>query len=102
MERNGCSHERSLGKLAKGANQFELDRRWPARSRLRHADAPELQESDLLYAEALLRAGCIVRHAPSDGDQSAFEEADAVVLRSTWGYYPAAGKYCSWMKSVAS
>src|SRR5262249_23637887 len=46
------------------------------------ADQPDITSSDQLYAEALRRRGVDVRDAPWNGPVSAFEGADAVVLRS--------------------
>ncbi|CAN5675159.1 hypothetical protein BH11PSE3_BH11PSE3_26330 [soil metagenome] len=49
------------------------------------SDQPEITASDKLYADALERRGCRVAGAPWDGSARAFDGADAVVLRSTWG-----------------
>ena len=50
---------------------------------------PAIAPSDRLYADALERRGCRVTGAPWDGPREAFAGADAVVLRSTWGYFRA-------------
>ncbi|OFW98137.1 MAG: hypothetical protein A3D94_12000 [Alphaproteobacteria bacterium RIFCSPHIGHO2_12_FULL_66_14] len=52
-------------------------------------DQPGITESDRLYADALERRGWRVVAAPWNGPCEAFAGVDAVVLRSTWGYYRA-------------
>jgi glutathione synthase/RimK-type ligase-like ATP-grasp enzyme len=66
------------------------------------ADQPDITPSDQLYAEALRRRGAEVRGAAWNGPPSAFDGADAVVLRSTWGYYRAAQAFAAWTEAVAA
>jgi glutathione synthase/RimK-type ligase-like ATP-grasp enzyme len=66
------------------------------------ADQPDITASDRLYAEALGRRGFHVVVAPWDGPQSAFEGAQAVVMRSTWGYYRALAEFRAWTEAVAA
>lgn len=65
-------------------------------------DQPDITESDRLYAEALERRGCRVVAAPWDGAREAFAGADAVVLRSTWGYYRALDAFRDWTEATAA
>lgn len=65
------------------------------------ADEPAITRSDRLYADALERRGCRVTGAPWDGPRDAFAGADAVVLRSTWGYYRALDAFRDWTESMA-
>ena len=66
------------------------------------ADQPDITPSDRLYAEALRRLGAEVRGAPWNGPSSTFEGADAVVLRSTWGYYREAHAFHDWTEAMAA
>ena len=66
------------------------------------ADDPAITASDRLYADALERRGCRVTGAPWDGPREAFAGADAVVLRSTWGYYRALDSFRVWTEAVAA
>ena len=66
------------------------------------ADDPAITASDRLYADALERRGCSVTGAPWDGPRDAFAGADAVVLRSTWGYYRALDAFRAWTEQVAA
>jgi glutathione synthase/RimK-type ligase-like ATP-grasp enzyme len=66
------------------------------------ADQPDITPSDQLYAEALRRRGAIVRGAPWNGPSQAFDGADAVVLRSTWGYYREPEAFRAWTEAVAA
>ncbi len=66
------------------------------------ADDPAITASDRLYAEALERRGCRVTGAPWDGPREAFAGADAVVLRSTWGYYRALEDFKAWTEAMAA
>jgi glutathione synthase/RimK-type ligase-like ATP-grasp enzyme len=66
------------------------------------ADDPEITASDRLYADALERRGCRVTGAAWDGPRDAFAGADAVVLRSTWGYYRALDAFRDWTESMAA
>ena len=66
------------------------------------ADDPEITPSDRLYADALERRGCRVTGAPWDGPRAAFDGADAVVLRSTWGYYRALDAFRGWTEAMAA
>jgi glutathione synthase/RimK-type ligase-like ATP-grasp enzyme len=66
------------------------------------ADDPAITPSDRLYAEALERRGCRVTGAPWDGPREAFAGADAVVLRSTWGYYRALDAFKAWTEAMAA
>lgn len=65
------------------------------------ADDPAISPSDRLYADALERRGCRVTGAPWDGPRAAFVGADAVVLRSTWGYYRALEDFKAWTEAMA-
>lgn len=66
------------------------------------ADDPAISPSDRLYADALERRGCRVTGAPWDGPRAAFTGADAVVLRSTWGYYRALDEFKGWTEAMAA
>lgn len=66
------------------------------------ADDPAITASDRLYAEALERRGCRVAGAPWDGPRGAFAGADAVVLRSTWGYFRALDDFKAWTEAMAA
>ncbi len=65
------------------------------------ADQPAITASDRLYAEALERRGFPVVGAPWDGPHAAFDEAMAVVIRSTWGYYRAGDAFRDWTEAMA-
>ncbi|MDP2333591.1 MAG: hypothetical protein Q8M19_23195 [Reyranella sp.] len=65
-------------------------------------DEPGITQSDRLYADALERRGWRVVAAPWDGPPKAFAGADAVVLRSTWGYYRALDAFRAWIEAVAA
>jgi glutathione synthase/RimK-type ligase-like ATP-grasp enzyme len=65
-------------------------------------DEPDITPSDQLYADALKRRGCRVVGAPWDGPREAFAGADAVVLRSTWGYYRALDAFRAWTEAMAT
>lgn len=65
-------------------------------------ESPEITASDRLYATALEARGCTVSGAPWDGPASAFAGADAVVLRSTWGYYRALAAFRTWTEATAA
>lgn len=66
------------------------------------ADDPAISASDRLYAGALERRGCRVTGAPWDGPREAFAGADAVVLRSTWGYFRALEDFRAWTEAIAA
>lgn len=66
------------------------------------ADQPEITPSDQLYADALERRGCRVVGAPWNGPRDAFDGVDAVVLRSTWGYYREAAAFRAWVEATAA
>ena len=66
------------------------------------ADDPAITPSDQLYADALERRGCCVTGVPWDGPRESFAGADAVVLRSTWGYYRALGEFKAWTEAMAT
>jgi glutathione synthase/RimK-type ligase-like ATP-grasp enzyme len=63
---------------------------------------PDVTVSDRLYAEALERRGCVVSAAPWDGPAAAFADADAVVLRATWGYYRTLEAFRAWTETTAA
>jgi glutathione synthase/RimK-type ligase-like ATP-grasp enzyme len=65
-------------------------------------ESPDLLVSDRLYADALERCGCRVVSAPWDGPRSAFADADAVVIRATWGYYRTLEAFREWTEAMAS
>lgn len=64
-------------------------------------DQPEITDSDRLYGNALERRGWRVVAAPWDGPRESFAGADAVVLRSTWGYYRALDRFRAWTEAMA-
>jgi glutathione synthase/RimK-type ligase-like ATP-grasp enzyme len=66
------------------------------------AAEPDITVSDRLYAEALERRGCRVAGAAWDGPIAAFAGADAVVLRSTWGYYRMLEAFRAWTEAMAA
>ncbi len=66
------------------------------------ADQSDITASDRLYADALQRRGCRVAGAPWDGPLDAFAGADAVVIRSTWGYYRALDAFRAWAEAMAA
>src|SRR4051794_38398135 len=66
------------------------------------ADQPEITRSDALYADALRRGGATVSGAAWNGAASAFDGADAVILRSTWGYYREPQAFREWNEAVAA
>ncbi len=61
---------------------------------------PALQKSDATLAAACERRGVSVRPAPWNGDQAAFGEADAVVVRSTWDYQETPEAFAAWLKGL--
>ncbi|TAJ90355.1 hypothetical protein [Reyranella sp.] len=65
-------------------------------------ESPDLLVSDRLYADALERRGCRVVSAPWDGPRSGFADADAVVIRATWGYYRTLEAFREWTEAMAS
>lgn len=65
-------------------------------------ESPDLTQSDRLYAEALERSGCQVVAAAWDGPREAFAGADAVVIRSTWGYYRTLEAFRVWTEAMAA
>ena len=66
------------------------------------SDQPDITASDRLYAEALERRGFHVAGTPWDGPRRAFDDAAAVVIRSTWGYYRAADSFRDWTEAMAA
>src|SRR5258708_2885546 len=66
------------------------------------ASQPDITASDWLYAEALERRGLAVVGAPWDGPRHAFDNAAAVVIRSTWGYYRAPADFRAWSETIAA
>ena len=66
------------------------------------ADQPDITPSDQRYADALVRRGCRVRGAPWNGPRSGFEDADAVMIRSTWGYYREEAAFRVWVEAMAA
>lgn len=65
-------------------------------------ESPDITPSDRLYAEALERRGCRVSGAAWDGPGEAFAGADAVVIRSTWGYYRSLEAFVAWTEAMAA
>lgn len=65
-------------------------------------ESADLTPSDQLYADALDRSGCRVSAAPWDGPRAAFDGADAVVIRATWGYYRALQAFRDWTETTAA
>src|ERR1700759_1779119 len=66
------------------------------------ADQPDITPSEPPYADAVRRGGARVRGAPWNGPASAFDDAAAVVLRSTWGYYREAEAFRAWTEAIAA
>lgn len=60
---------------------------------------PDLQESDALAAAALESRGVSVTAAPWNGDQKAFDGADAIVVRSTWDYQQTPEAFAAWLEA---
>ena len=60
------------------------------------AGAPDLKPDDRLAAEALEARGARVSPAVWNGDQTPFETADAIVLRSTWDYWRHFPAFLKW------
>lgn len=65
-------------------------------------ESPDLTVSDRLYADALERQGYRVVGAPWDGPRDAFADADAIVIRATWGYYRTLQAFREWTEAMAS
>ncbi len=65
------------------------------------AEEPDITASDRLYADALERRGHVVVGAAWNGPRAGFDGADAVVLRSTWGYYRALAAFHEWAETMA-
>jgi glutathione synthase/RimK-type ligase-like ATP-grasp enzyme len=65
-------------------------------------DEPGITDSDRLYADALERRGWRVVAAAWNGPPKAFAGADAVVLRSTWGYHRALDRFRGWTEATAA
>ncbi|WDI32577.1 hypothetical protein PUV54_05135 [Hyphococcus flavus] len=61
----------------------------------------QLQESDAVFAETLAARECEVLAAPWNGDQAAFENADAVIIRSTWDYQNSPQAFVAWFEALA-
>jgi glutathione synthase/RimK-type ligase-like ATP-grasp enzyme len=66
------------------------------------ADQPDITPSDRLYAQALERRGATVSGAPWNGPRAAFAGADAVIIRSTWGYYRTSEAFREWSEAMAA
>lgn len=64
-------------------------------------ESADLTPSDQLYADALERRGCNVTAAPWDRPCAAFDGAEAVVIRATWGYYRALEAFRDWTEATA-
>jgi len=65
-------------------------------------EQPHLQPSDAVLAAALCARGVSVSAAPWNGDQAAFIEADAIVIRSTWDYQKAPQAFASWLDGLGA
>ena len=63
---------------------------------------PESQASDTVVAELLSTMGATVTAAPWNGDQTPFENADLIVVRSTWDYPAAADAFRAWLEGLKS
>lgn len=61
---------------------------------------PELQSSDEVFADALRTRGVDVSVAPWNGDQAAFENADSVIIRSTWDYQEDPERFAGWIERL--
>jgi len=61
---------------------------------------PAFQASDAVAARALEGRGGVVTAAPWNGDQAAFEKADAIVIRSTWDYQKTPGAFAGWLQAL--
>ncbi|MEO1014066.1 MAG: hypothetical protein AAFX08_02645 [Pseudomonadota bacterium] len=63
-------------------------------------EKPELQPSDRLTATALAARGVDVRAVPWNGPISAYEGADAIVVRSTWDYLGQERAFLAWLNAL--
>jgi len=63
---------------------------------------PQLQPGDVSIAEALQARGSEVVPVPWNGPFEPFEDADVVVVRSTWDYAEAASDFVAWLEALAT
>ena len=63
--------------------------------------SPEIQPSDGVVRDALRARGVNIDVAPWNGPRAAFDDADAVVLRSTWDYQYAPVAFQDWLSQCA-
>src|SRR5262245_51314885 len=65
-----------------------------------YREAPELTEDDRVAAEALEARGVEVHAAPWDDPRVAWDEFDAVVLRSCWNYHLHSRAFLDWVAAL--
>lgn len=63
---------------------------------------PELQPSDAVFARALRDQGADVAAAAWNGDQQAFEDVDAAIIRSAWDYQETPKVFAEWFGTLAA
>ena len=63
-------------------------------------EQPEIQPSDRLLADALEEHGVNVSPAPWNGSQELFQNADAVLARSTWDYQKTPAAFLDWLLAL--
>lgn len=64
------------------------------------ARQPALTPSDAVFAKALAARGAEAIAAPWNGDLAPFETADAVIIRSTWDYFPVPDEFRAWLRRL--
>ncbi len=62
---------------------------------------PDIQPSDAVVRDALVARGVQVSVAPWNGPQAVFNDADAVILRSTWDYQYTPDAFLGWLDQCA-
>jgi hypothetical protein len=67
-----------------------------------YADQPEITDDDRVLAAALGRHHATVRAAPWDDVSIAWNDARAVIVRSTWDYHHRRAEFLDWTERVAS
>ena len=61
------------------------------------AKMPALTQSDAVIARALAARGAQAIAAPWNGPFAPFADADAVIIRSTWDYFPVPDEFDEWL-----
>jgi glutathione synthase/RimK-type ligase-like ATP-grasp enzyme len=64
------------------------------------ADYPELKGDDELLCEALRARGCKAKSVVWDGVDTAWDEFDLCLVRSTWDYHDKYGEFLAWTRQV--